>query len=108
MQTEYSHALFEAIQESAVLLDKAGRIIDWNQGATTLFGYPKKEVLGRSINLIFQQNYPFQKIIQETLLHQKKWFEETPFVRKNGIQGFCKTSVSLVHNGQQKVAALMT
>lgn len=111
MNTEYSQALFEAIAESAVLLDKTGRIIDWNQGATSLFGYPKKEVLGRSVNLIYHQNHPFPKIIQEILPHQKKWIEETAFVRKNGIKGICKTCVTLVnhdHTQQHKVAALIT
>lgn len=108
MQMEYSQALFEAITESAVLLDKSGRIIDWNQGATSFFGYPKKEVLGRSVNLIYQQNHPFPKIIQELLPHQKKWVEETGFIRKNGIRGVCKTCISLVnHSPQQKVAALI-
>ncbi len=65
MQIDYLQSLFEAIHEGAVLVDKHGRIIDWNQGATTLFGYPKREVLGKSINLVYQQNYPFTKIIQE-------------------------------------------
>lgn len=87
------HSLFEAIMDSAVLLDKAGRIIDWNQGATALFGYSKKEVLGRSINLIYAQNHPFQKIIQD-LPQQKKWTIETGFIRKNGIKGFCKLAVT--------------
>lgn len=106
---EYYQTIFEAIVDSAVLLDKTGRILDWNQGATSLFGYHKKEVLGRSVNLIYQQNHPFQKIIQEILPQQKKWIEETPYVRKNGIKGFCKTCVmSISHPNQHKVAALIT
>ncbi len=109
MITEEIRPLFEAIPDSAVLLDKSGRIIDWNQGASTLFGYPKKEVMGRSLNLIYQQTYPFTKIIQETLSSQKKWLSETGFQRKNGTRGTCKTIVSLIphtHNG--KTIALVT
>ncbi len=94
------HSLFEAITDSAVLLDKAGRIVDWNQGATALFGYPKKEVLGRSLNLIYRQNHPFPKIIQDTLPQQKKWVAETDFIRKNGTAGTCKTAATLVNNAQ--------
>ncbi len=109
MNMDYSQALFEAIADSAVLLDKTGRIIDWNQGAVSLFGYPKKEVLNRSINLIYQQNHPFPKIIQEILPSQKKWIEETGFIRKNGIKGFCKTCVTLLNNPDYpKIAALIT
>jgi PAS domain S-box-containing protein len=109
MEMDFLHTLFEAIADSAILIDKTGRIIDWNQGATTLFGYSKKEVLGRSINLIYQQNLPFPKIIQEILPQQKKWVEETLFVRKNSARGYCRTCVNpLNHSSHPKVAALIT
>jgi PAS domain S-box-containing protein len=98
MHTDYAQALFEAITESAVLLDKTGRIVDWNQGASALFGYSKKEVLGKSINIIYQQHYPFPKIIHDVLPQQKKWTEETRYIRKNGIRGFCKTYISLINH----------
>ncbi len=101
MNNDYAHSLFEAITDSAAIVDKSGRIVDWNQNATTLFGYSKKEVIGRSINLIYTQTQPFQKIIQEILPHQKKWFAETSFTRKNGTEGICKSSVSLLHYAHQ-------
>lgn len=108
MHYDFTQSLFEAITDSAVLLDKAGRIVDWNQGATTLFGYPKKEVLGRSLNLVYQQSQPFLKIIHDVLPQQKKWMAETSFVRKNGIRGFCKTYVTLINpNEQTKAVALV-
>lgn len=101
--------LFEAIMDSAVLLDKAGRVINWNAGATALFGYSKKEVVGRSINFIYDRNYPFPKIIQEMHAQQKKWQEESIFLRKNGIKGYCKSSLSfLPFNEQHKITALLT
>ncbi|HLB57662.1 MAG TPA: PAS domain S-box protein, partial [Gammaproteobacteria bacterium] len=107
---DYAQALFEAIPDSAVMLDKNGRIVEWNQGATLLFGYPKKEVLGKSLNLIYQQNLPLPKIIQEMLPQQKKWMAETNFIRKNGIKGFCKTFVNLIHHPhpQNKAVVLVT
>lgn len=99
--------LFDAITDSTVLLDKAGRIINWNAGATTLFGYAKKEVLGRSINFIYDRNYPFPKLIQESN-SQRKWHEDTIFIRKNGIKGYCKSSLcSLPPNDQHKIAAIL-
>jgi PAS domain S-box-containing protein len=109
METDYAHSLFEAMMDSAILLDKAGRIVDWNQNATSLFGYSKKEVIGRSVNLIYAHSHPFPKIIQEVLPHQKKWSEETRFVRKNGTKGFCKTCVTLIQHSQQtRPLALVT
>lgn len=103
-----SQGLFDAIMDSAVLLDKAGRVINWNTGAASLFGYSKKEVLGRSINFIYDRNYPFPKIIQEINYNQKKWHEDTTFIRKNGIKGSCKSCLSpLPPNEQNKITALL-
>ena len=103
-----NHGLFEAITDSAVLLDKAGRIINWNAGATSLFGYFKKEVLGRSINMIYDRNYPFPKLIQEIHSHQKKWQEDTTFIRKNGIKGSCKTFLCPLQGAEQnRIFALL-
>jgi len=100
--------LFDAITDSVVILDKAGRIINWNAGASALFGYAKKEVLGRSVNFIYDRNYPFPKLIQENHLEQRKWHEDTTFIRKNGIKGYCKSSLScLPPNEQNKIIAIL-
>jgi two-component system sensor kinase FixL len=107
MEADFGRSLFEAIADSAILLDKAGRIIDWNQGATALFGYPRKEVMGRSVNLIYQQNHPFHKLIQQTLTHHKKWTAETGFIRKNGTKGFCKSTASLLSQTQQSKTVVL-
>ncbi len=106
---DYTQSLFEAITDSAVILDKAGRILDWNQGASALFGYSRRDVLGRSINLIYDRNYPFPKIIKEILPVHKKWLAETIFFRKNGIKGSCRSSVMTLMNPakQSKAAALL-
>lgn len=100
--------LFDAITDSAVLVDKAGRVLHWNSGATSLFGYHRKEVIGRSINIIYDRNYPFPKLIQEVNTNQKKWIEETIFIRKNGIKGNCRSSLCpLPVNEQNKITALL-
>jgi PAS domain S-box-containing protein len=103
-----NQGLFETIADSAVLLDKAGRIVNWNAGSAALFGYSKKEVLGRSINLIYDRNYPFPKLIQEMHHQQKRWQEDTTFIRKNGNKGYCKTSLCpLPSNTDNKVLTLL-
>lgn len=100
--------LFEVMTDSAILLDKAGRILNWNTGAISLFGYARKEVVGRSINLIYDRNYPFPKLIQEVQSNQKKWLEETIFVRKNGTKGHCKSYLCPIPtNEKTKAIALL-
>lgn len=100
--------LFDAIMDSAILLDKAGRVLNWNASATALFGYPKKEVLGRSVNLIYSENHPFPRLIQEITAPGKRWQNELVFIRKNGTKGTCKaTLILLPPNEQHKISALL-
>lgn len=100
--------IFDAFTDSAVLLDKSGRILNWNSGASSLFGYQKREVIGRSVNFIFDRNYPFPKLIQESQVGQKKWLEDTTYIRKNGIKGSCRTYLCpLPPNENNKITALM-
>ena len=102
------HGLFDAITDSAILLDKAGRVVNWNAGATSLFGYARKEVIGLSINLIYDRNYPFPKIIQDLSSTQKRWQEDTTFIRKNGIKGHCRSHLApLPMNEQNKMMAIL-
>jgi two-component system sensor kinase FixL len=101
--------LFDAIADSAILLDKAGRIINWNAGAAALFGYARKEVVGRSINLIYDRNYAFPKIIQDLHSHQKKWQEETTIIHKNGVKGHCHSYLSPIPSAHSnnKMSAIL-
>ena len=100
--------LFDSIMDSAVLLDKTGHVLNWNAGAASLFGYSKKEILGRSINLIYDHHYPFQKLIHELQFNQKKWQEETRYIRKNGVNGYCKSQLCpIITQDTTKIAALL-
>jgi PAS domain S-box-containing protein len=48
--------LVEGVTEHGIIrLDPNGRIIDWNSGAETIFGYCKDEVLGRNISLLYTE-----------------------------------------------------
>lgn len=99
---------FDALMDSAILLDKGGRVLNWNPGAAAMFGYSKKEVLGWSINFIYDRHYPFPKLIQEANTTQKKWQEETVFTRKNGMKGVCKSYLCpLPPTEQNKITALL-
>lgn len=103
-----SQELFDSIMDSAVLLDKAGRIINWNSGAANLFGYTKREVIGKSVNLIYDRNYPFPKLIQEINGQQKRWQQETNYIRKNGLKGTCRSQLcSLPANEHNKITAIL-
>ncbi len=49
--------LFQAIKDAVVMTDKDGKIIFWNKGATKIFGYEEKEIIGKNIEMLIPQRY---------------------------------------------------
>lgn len=61
MQSEESEMKFKSVIESAkdaiIVADFQGTIVQWNQGAETIFGYSEKEILGRNISVIIPDRF---------------------------------------------------
>ena len=61
MQSEESEMKFQSVIESAkdaiIVADFQGAIVQWNQGAETIFGYSEKEILGRNISVIIPDRF---------------------------------------------------
>ena len=47
--------LLEAAPESIIATDKEGRILSWGKGATQLFGWKPREMMGKGIETIFPE-----------------------------------------------------
>jgi len=65
--------LIESLEDYAVLMmDTAGRIISWNEGAKKIFGYSKSEAIGKSVSFIFSTNDRKLKMPQLEMATAKK------------------------------------
>jgi PAS domain S-box-containing protein len=54
--------------------DMDSRILEWNLGAEQLYGFSKKEALGRISHQLFRTQFPEPLAqIEETLLHNGRW-----------------------------------
>lgn len=60
--------MLESAPDAIVTLDENHRIIDWNRGATELFGYSKEEVVGRDVDCIISR--------QDTILEARSYTEK--------------------------------
>src|SRR5690606_35208750 len=49
--------VIESANDAIIVADHTGTIIQWNQGAARIFGYPKEEVLGKSLQLIIPERF---------------------------------------------------
>ncbi len=58
-------SLVELANNSIVLTDSAGKIILWNKSAQRMFGYCENEILGKSISILFPEEYhkSYQKVM---------------------------------------------
>jgi PAS domain S-box-containing protein len=56
--------LFESAPDAAIVVDRAGRILRINAAAEDLFGYPRGELLGQSIELLVPERFRAAHVIQ--------------------------------------------
>ncbi|MCF6212917.1 MAG: PAS domain S-box protein [Flavobacteriaceae bacterium] len=50
-------AIIKTANDAIVLVNHKGTIIDWNRAATKIFGYTKKEILGKPVSLLIPKKY---------------------------------------------------
>lgn len=87
--------VFEHMSDAVVVTDLDGRIVDWNRAATRIFGYAKEEMLGRSARHLYRLEAPreVEAEVIETMRRLGGWSGELTFVRGDGSEGVCETTV---------------
>lgn len=98
---------FENMHDGVIITDLTGNIIDWNSAAESMFGYSKAEVLGKTPSILHKPEEAAvltNKII-ERLNQQGRWSGEIHFIRKDGSQGICETTVVSLQDEQGETVA---
>ncbi len=60
--------LIQSGRDAIVSTDASGRLISWNQGAETMFGYSEEEILGQPVTALIPERY--QQLGREPVLPQ--------------------------------------
>ncbi|MGZ5253598.1 MAG: PAS domain-containing protein [Flavitalea sp.] len=91
----FQSKLLNAIQQSVIVTDLTGKIIFWNDFATTLYGWKREEVLGKNIIDITPSDLSLDdaKVILSRLFLGEYWSGEFSVKNKAG-----KTFKVHVHN----------
>ncbi len=99
--------IFESIYDGVILTNLRGEIIDWNPGAERMFGYCKAEVLGQTPAILHQpEEAPtLTAQILEGMTSEGRWLGEIRFVRQDGTQGICETTVVPMFDNQGQLVA---
>jgi hypothetical protein len=114
--SERLYAILEAATDFAIITtDKEGSIIDWNSGAQRMFGYERREAIGKQVELIFtpEDRYagiPGQEIARAGETGQS--MDERWHMRKDGSRFFVSGVMTPIRartiNGYVKVARDIT
>ncbi|MEH2106701.1 PAS domain S-box protein [Nostoc sp.] len=98
---------FENMHDGVVITDLTGNIIDWNPAAESMFGYSKAEILAKHPSILHQPEVAATlspKILQ-TVNQQGRWLGEIQFIRKDGSQGICETTVVALQDERGETVA---
>ena len=85
--SRFNNAILEATPDAIVVMDKAGRIVEWSPKAVSVFGWEPSEVLGRRVSEI---------IIPQELRQS----------HEDGLKRFLDTGVSHVLNQRIEITAI--
>ena len=84
--------IFENIHDGIIMTDLEGNIISWNPAAEKMFGYYQDEVLRKTIGMLATK-------VLKGALRDGRWTGEMDFIRKDGTDGVCETTVIPLRDG---------
>ncbi|MEH2437013.1 MAG: PAS domain S-box protein [Nostoc sp.] len=98
---------FENMHDGVIITDLTGNIIDWNPAAETMFGYSKAEVLAKTPSILHkpEEAAVLTNKILERLNQEGRWSGEIHFIRKDGTEGICETTIISLQDEQGETVA---
>jgi len=104
--------IIEQVPDAIILISLEGKILSWNQGATTLFHYTEEEIAGKELSLLVKddiredfKNY-LSKIVQN-FDQNLNIHSEMTFIQKNGKEVEVGLSFSLLKDEDASVNAIV-
>ena len=100
---------FDYLFDAVVVTDLQGIIIDWNKGSEALYGYSKKEAIGRPVNILHvpEDSESITSAVISSVEKTGKWSGEIRMLHKDGFIGWIESMcVPIYDENKQVVGAL--
>ncbi|WDP89090.1 MAG: PAS domain S-box protein [Desulfobacter sp.] len=111
IQKELNKAAFiiDSTSDAVITTDVNGTILFWNKGAQRIYGYNRKEVLGRSITLLYKEEdlHVLNGMISELLNGNDIPNIEVVCVNKDGRDVYILLSLMTIKNAGGKIVELV-
>lgn len=100
---------FDYLFDAVVVTDLDGVIIDWNTGSERLYGYTRKEVIGKPVSVLHVPEDDERVTVEvlEAVAKEGKWNGEVKMLHKDGSVGWIESVVvSLLDEAGDAIGAL--
>ena len=99
--------IFANLTEAIIITDLSRRILDVNPAAEMMFGYTKDDLIGVSVAVLQKGEEVAARgeIVNRALAERGFWKDEVVFVRKDGSEGVCETTVVGIRDVRGKLIA---
>lgn len=103
-------AIVESSEDAIVAKDLNGIVTDWNAAAERIYGWPAKEIIGRSKALVMPPDMPDElpNILRTIRAGKSIQHYETQRIRKDGTRMDVSISVSPVRNAHGEIIGAAT
>ncbi|HYG19102.1 MAG TPA: PAS domain S-box protein, partial [Ohtaekwangia sp.] len=96
------HSMIAEVRDYAIiLLDKDGKVLDWNKGAETLKGYKAHEIVGKSFRLFYPRESKDLHLPEQLLqqaVEQDSVYHEGWRIRKDGTRFWSSVAITALHD----------
>jgi diguanylate cyclase (GGDEF)-like protein/PAS domain S-box-containing protein len=91
---------FDHLFDAVVVTDLNGIIVDWNKGSERLYGYSKKEAIGKAVNILHvpEDTEIITAEVLSAVQSKGKWSGEVRMLHKNGAIGWVESSCVPVYD----------
>lgn len=103
---DYAETLIASSPDAILSVDLDSKIVGFNAAAEAAFGYRSAEVLGRSVDLLYEEKATGRSVLAR-LLDEGQFTGEVSYRRKNGIFFWGYLCASPVRNAEGQLVGFM-
>ena len=105
----YQAKLLEQLQDALIVCDPEFRIIQWNKGATAIYGYKEEEVLGKTVREILKTAFETEQRQEslKTLYETGKWQGEVKQFTKSGKELTISALIALTYDENGHISGVI-